>query len=128
MLPFYIECHLKHVILSFSDYERLTRYGFNSHGHTVVRERLKCWERERKKSSSSSSKTELSKLVGVNLGKNAHSVDAVADYVRGVGSLGPCADYIVVNVSSPNTPGLRDMQGRKQLEHLLDQVRGAGRI
>ena len=59
----------------------------------------------------------------MNLGKNKNSVDAAADYMRGVSLLGPCADYIVVNVSSPNTPGLRDMQGKKQLEYLLDQVR-----
>ena len=46
----------------------------------------------------------------------------MGDYVRGVRELGDCADYIVVNVSSPNTPGLRDMQGRQALENLLDQV------
>ena len=63
------------------------------------------------------------KLVGVNLGKNKHSTDAAADYVCGVGSLGPYVDYIVVNVSSPNTPGLRDMQAREHLQHILDQVR-----
>ena len=64
-------------------------------------------------------------MVGVNLGKNKLSEDASADYVRGVRELGPHADYIVVNVSSPNTPGLRDMQGRQQLEQLLDKVDGS---
>lgn len=61
-------------------------------------------------------------LLGINLGKNKTSSDAVADYVDGVRTLGSFADYIVVNVSSPNTPGLRSMQKRKQLEELLDAV------
>lgn len=46
-----------------------------------------------------------SKPLGVNLGKNKDSPDAVADYVQGVRELGPHADYLVINVSSPNTPG-----------------------
>ena len=62
------------------------------------------------------------KHVGVNLGKNKNSLDSVDDYVQGVECLGPFADYIVINVSSPNTPGLRDMQRRKQLAELLDRV------
>ncbi len=63
-----------------------------------------------------------SKLLGVNLGKNKLSTDAVRDYTRGVRVLGEWADYIVINVSSPNTPGLREMQGREQLATLLDKV------
>ena len=62
------------------------------------------------------------KHVGVNLGKNKSSVDPVNDYVQGIECLGPFADYIVINVSSPNTPGLRDMQRREQLAQLLDRV------
>jgi dihydroorotate dehydrogenase len=61
-------------------------------------------------------------LLGVNLGKNKVSSDAVADYIDGVKSLGPFADYIVINVSSPNTPGLRSMQKMKQLSELIDKV------
>jgi len=97
----------------YYDYDR---YGFNSHGHAVVAERLKIWP-DRKGDFPS-------KLVGVNLGKNKTSRDACTDYVGGVRMLGPHVDYIVVNVSSPNTPGLRDMQGKKQLESLLDMVKG----
>ena len=63
------------------------------------------------------------KHIGINLGKNKNSIDAVDDYVQGIECLGPFADYIVINVSSPNTPGLRDMQGRKELAQLLDRVR-----
>ena len=60
--------------------------------------------------------------MGVNLGKNKESADPVDDYVLGVRLFGEVADYLVVNVSSPNTPGLRNMQGGEQLEELLDKV------
>lgn len=65
------------------------------------------------------------KPLGINLGKNKLSPDAVSDYVEGVRTLGPLADYLVVNVSSPNTPGLRDLQGKEELRHLLDKVLNA---
>jgi dihydroorotate dehydrogenase len=61
-------------------------------------------------------------MVGVNIGKNRDSPDAGADYVEGVRRAAPLADYIVVNISSPNTPGLRDLQARGVLEELLGQV------
>ena len=60
--------------------------------------------------------------LGVNLGKNKSSTDAAADYVAGVQTLGPLADYLVVNVSSPNTPGLRDLHGKAELRDLLTKV------
>src|SRR3546814_7608849 len=63
--------------------------------------------------------------VGGNLGKNRDTVDAVGDYVLGAAALGPVADYLVVNVSSPNTPGLRALQGRTELEELLGRVMAA---
>jgi len=59
-------------------------------------------------------------LLGVNLGKNKTSTDEVDDYTRGVRQLGPYADYLVVNISSPNTPGLRGLQRREPLRRLLD--------
>ncbi len=61
-------------------------------------------------------------IVGVNLGKNRDSADAAADYALGVRGLGPLADYLVVNVSSPNTPGLRALQGRALLAALIGRV------
>jgi len=64
-------------------------------------------------------------IVGVNLGKNKESPSAVDDYLKGVAGLGPYADYLVVNVSSPNTPGLRALQGREPLAQLLSAVRRA---
>ena len=59
-------------------------------------------------------------LLGVNLGKNKTSTDEVGDYTRGIRQLGPYADYLVVNISSPNTPGLRGLQRREPLRRLLD--------
>jgi dihydroorotate dehydrogenase len=64
-------------------------------------------------------------IIGANVGKNKDSTDAVADYVTGVSKLSEIADYLVVNVSSPNTPGLRDLQSRENLEVLLTAVMAA---
>lgn len=88
----------------------INRMGFNSAGMETVAARL---ARPR------------TGIVGVNLGVNRDSADAVADYVAGARALGPAADYVVVNVSSPNTPGLRALQGRDPLARLLDAVRAA---
>src|SRR5206468_1062721 len=64
-------------------------------------------------------------VVGVNLGKNRDSTDPIADYAEGVRRTAALADYLVVNVSSPNTPGLRDLQARDALEALLRALLGA---
>ena len=93
-----------------------SRYGFNSDGHVVVRQRLKKWKNGGVEG----------KVLGVNLGKNKDSKNGADDYVAGIRELGCYADYIVINISSPNTPGLRDMQGRKHLTDLLDMVREEG--
>ena len=61
-------------------------------------------------------------IVGVNLGKNRDTADDVADYLDGVRRVGTLADYFVINVSSPNTPGLRDLQRRDILGDLLRRV------
>ena len=61
-------------------------------------------------------------LLGVNLGKNKTSPDPINDYVKGVTKFGDVADYLVINISSPNTPGLRAMQGREVLEKLIQKV------
>jgi len=92
----------------------INRYGFNSDGHDAVYERLS----QRKHSQNDKD----SGLLGINLGKNKESPDAVNDYVKGVEKFGNIADYLVVNVSSPNTPGLRDMQKQEVLANLLDKV------
>jgi dihydroorotate dehydrogenase len=62
-------------------------------------------------------------ILAVNLGKNKMSpADSNEDYVKGVRMLGPYADVVVINVSSPNTPGLRALQGKEMLENLLKDV------
>jgi dihydroorotate dehydrogenase len=64
-------------------------------------------------------------VVGVNIGANKDSEDRAADYVTCARALAPYADYLVCNVSSPNTPGLRNLQGREQLRDLLKRVQDA---
>lgn len=61
-------------------------------------------------------------ILGVNIGRNKDSKDARADYAEGVRRAAAIADYLVVNVSSPNTPGLRDLQRRAPLEELLHML------
>jgi dihydroorotate dehydrogenase len=66
-------------------------------------------------------------LVGINIGANKDSADRIADYALGLERLAPLADYVTVNVSSPNTRGLRGLQNRDELTRLLDvltDVRG----
>uniref|UniRef100_A0A8C9EGQ7 Dihydroorotate dehydrogenase (quinone), mitochondrial n=1 Tax=Pavo cristatus TaxID=9049 RepID=A0A8C9EGQ7_PAVCR len=94
----------------------INRYGFNSHGHAAVERRLRARQEAQLKL------TAVGMPLGINLGKNKSSTDAAADYVAGVQTLGPLADYLVVNVSSPNTPGLRDLQGKAELQDLLTKV------
>lgn len=64
-------------------------------------------------------------VLGVNLGKNKHTENAYEDYVNGIMRFGTVADYFVVNVSSPNTPGLRNLQHKDDLKLLLAKVLAA---
>lgn len=87
----------------------LNRMGFNNKGALVVADNL----RSRKSDD----------IVGINIGKNKTAEDAVADYRATATALGPLADYLVVNVSSPNTPGLRDLQAVEELRPILSVVK-----
>lgn len=89
----------------------INRYGFNSEGHEAVYNRLKDRVTEQDNC-----------LLGINLGKNKSSTDPISDYTQGVEKFSRLADYLVVNISSPNTPGLRDLQGKQKLQNLLDKV------
>lgn len=89
----------------------LNRMGFNNEGALAVAKNL-----EKRKSGN---------VVGINIGKNKTSEDAVRDYRTGASLLGRLADYIVVNVSSPNTPGLRDLQAIEELRPILGAVQDA---
>lgn len=64
-------------------------------------------------------------IVGANLGANKDSTDRMQDYVVGLQYLGPLVDYVTINVSSPNTPGLRALQGPQELDELLDRLLAA---
>ncbi|XP_078103373.1 dihydroorotate dehydrogenase (quinone), mitochondrial isoform X2 [Sander vitreus] len=99
-----------------TDHAIINRYGFNSCGLEEAQQRLK----SRGDTQKQQSKAGLP--LGINLGKNKLSQNAGADYLEGVRVLGPLADYLVVNISSPNTPGLRDLQGKVELRKLLHTV------
>ncbi|MFC4351788.1 quinone-dependent dihydroorotate dehydrogenase [Fodinicurvata halophila] len=92
----------------------INRMGFNNAGIEAAAARIRRWRENGGRG-----------LLGVNLGKNKDSADAAADYAQGAGLLGPLADYLVINVSSPNTPGLRALQGRRELEKLVAAVQDA---
>ena len=89
----------------------INRMGFNNQGVDAVEARLAARPR--------------AGIVGANLGKNKDTEDAAADYEIGAAKLAPVSDYLVINVSSPNTPGLRALQGRDQLEALVGRTRTA---
>jgi dihydroorotate dehydrogenase len=89
----------------------INRMGFPGYGLEVVKKNLAARPRRG--------------FVGVNVGANKDSTDRAADYVTCAAALAPFADYLVCNVSSPNTPGLRSLQGRVQLADLLKRVQDA---
>jgi dihydroorotate dehydrogenase len=89
----------------------INRMGFNNQGQAAALERLR--KRDRRG------------IVGVNIGANKDSADRIADYADGVRLMGPVADYLTVNISSPNTPGLRNLQAGGELVELLAAVRDA---
>ena len=87
----------------------INRLGFNNEGHERCVARL-------------SARRGKPGIVGVNIGANKDSADRIADYELGVKRFAPVASYLTVNISSPNTPGLRNMQARKELAELLSRV------
>ncbi len=89
----------------------VNRMGFNSRGLEFAKANLAARKRRG--------------IVGVNLGKNKETEDAADDYVKGARALAPHADYLVCNVSSPNTPGLRALQSREALDALVVRVQEA---
>jgi dihydroorotate dehydrogenase len=97
----------------------INRMGFNNQGQMAALERLR--KRERRGPSASL----RTGIMGVNIGTNKDSPDRIADYVAGVRSMSHVADYLTVNISSPNTPGLRNLQAGGELAELLQAVREA---
>ena len=94
----------------------INRLGFNNGGHAAARHRLA--ERQKRRGASAG-------LVGVNVGANKDTADKIADYVAGIDTFYSLASYFMINISSPNTPGLRDLQAPAALDELLGRVMAA---
>jgi dihydroorotate dehydrogenase len=92
----------------------INRMGFNNEGQAAAIARLQ-----------NIPDTALAGPLGINIGANKDSADRIADYVIGVRNMEPLADYLTVNISSPNTPGLRALQDKAALDDLLAQVMAA---
>lgn len=98
------------VFRSHADRAVINALGFNNEGQQAALRRLKTRPRG---------------IVGVNLGANRDSKDRIADYAEGITRMAPVADYFTINISSPNTPGLRDLQAPRKLGELLGKVQDA---
>jgi dihydroorotate dehydrogenase len=90
----------------------INRMGFNNEGQDAAYERLRHL-------------TGIHGVIGVNIGANKDSPDRIGDYVEGVRRMAPVARYLTINISSPNTPGLRNLQAGGELIELLAAVREA---
>jgi dihydroorotate dehydrogenase len=90
----------------------INRLGFNNEGHDAAEKRLQA-------------RAGKAGVVGVNIGANKDSTDRIGDYELGVARFAALATYLTVNISSPNTPGLRTMQARESLAELLARVMAA---
>ncbi len=97
------------------DHAVINRLGFNSEGLAAVQRRLA------KRRSRRGSAIGIGP-VGANIGRNRETGDEIEDYVLGVRALAPLVDYLVVNVSSPNTPGLRELQRKNAVERLMERI------
>jgi len=97
----------------------INRFGFNSDGATRVAARLADWEVQGR----------LHAIpLGINIGRSKTAQDVESDYLTSFARVAPFADYVAINVSSPNTPGLRDLQERRSLEALLTRLSAANRV
>jgi len=90
----------------------INRMGFNNRGQAAALERLKA-------------RAGKPGIVGVNIGANKDAADRIADYAAGVARMAPVASYLTINISSPNTPGLRALQDAAALDALLEAAMAA---
>ena len=93
----------------------INRLGFNNNGQRRLVDRLE------KKSEA----TRKLGVLGINIGANKESLDRILDYGAGAKALSPYSDYLAINVSSPNTPGLRGLQSAEALTAIIEQVRAS---
>lgn len=91
----------------------INRFGFNSVGVNVFALRMKNWR----------ARTDRTRYpISINIGKNKETVDEAPDYLACFEKIAAYADYVTINVSSPNTPGLRVLQGRDKMAALVQKV------
>ncbi|WP_332065402.1 quinone-dependent dihydroorotate dehydrogenase [Bartonella sp. CB189] len=86
----------------------INRMGFNNEGHQIVYSRICVCKRPG--------------IIGINIGANKDTVDKINDYITGISCFYDVADYFTVNISSPNTPGLRNLQVRENLHLLINAI------
>jgi dihydroorotate dehydrogenase len=98
------------IFRSAADGAIINRLGFNNEGQAAALPRLS---------------VRRNGVVGVNIGAGRDSEDRIGDYVSGLERMSPVADYLTINISSPNTPGLRDLQAPEILDELLARVQAA---
>jgi dihydroorotate dehydrogenase len=98
------------IFRSARDAAIINRLGFNNEGQQAALTRLS---------------GRRNGVVGVNIGAGRDSEDRIADYVSGIANMSAVADYLTINISSPNTPGLRDLQAPEALDTLLGRVQEA---
>ena len=90
----------------------INRMGFNNGGQAAAFDRIERF-------------SHLPGIIGINIGANKDSKDRIADYAAGVQAIAPISDYLTINISSPNTPGLRQLQDEGELRALLSAIRDA---
>ncbi len=98
------------IFRSARDHAVINRLGFNNEGQAAALARLQ---------------NRPQGIVGVNVGAGRNSEDRIADYVTGIERMAAAASYLTINISSPNTPGLRDLQAPEALDGLLKRVQAA---
>ena len=105
-------------VFRLSEYEALiNRLGFNNKGHIEALHRLEVFR--------AAPDDKTARPIGVNIGANKESADRIRDYEIGAARFAALADYLTVNISSPNTPGLRDLQGGEAVVDIMSRVRAA---
>ena len=105
-------------VFRLTEYEALiNRLGFNNKGHIDALHRLEIFR--------AAPEGKTARPIGVNIGANKDASDRIQDYEIGATRFAALADYLTVNISSPNTPGLRDLQGGEAVVDIMSRVRAA---
>ncbi|UTO28752.1 quinone-dependent dihydroorotate dehydrogenase [Bartonella harrusi] len=86
----------------------INRMGFNNDGHKIVYGRLRTYKK--------------TGIIGINIGANKDTIDKISDYTSGIAHFYDISDYFTINISSPNTPGLRALQARDSLHFLINAI------